>query len=175
MRARPRTGGGAAGTVRTARRGAAQGGEGGLCCTRLWQRGRGACPMQHPLTTGNAPSHPTSHLCMPLLNAHCSGGNAHRDRPAQPSGGPGGWKTSRQLPGTPCPESDAPPLPRPQWCWVFRGAEEDFWPQALSPPPPRVTFRPVDVPLRGPGQSPARPFACCVGSLRSVGRCGRCS
>ena len=34
------------------------------------------------------------------------------------------------------------------------------------PPPPMV---------HGPGQSPARPFACCVGSLRSVGRCGRCS
>ena len=41
--------------------------------------------------------------------------------------------------------------------------------------PPCVTFRRVVVPLRGPGQSPARPFACCVGSLRSVGRCGRCS
>ena len=41
--------------------------------------------------------------------------------------------------------------------------------------PPRVTFRRVDVPVRGPGQSPVLPFACCVGSLRSVGRCGRCS
>ena len=40
---------------------------------------------------------------------------------------------------------------------------------------PRVTFRRVVAPLRGPGQSPALPFACCVGSLRSVGRCGRCS
>ena len=39
---------------------------------------------------------------------------------------------------------------------------------------PRVTFRRVAVPLRGPGQSPV-PFACCVGSLRFVGRCGRCS
>ena len=43
------------------------------------------------------------------------------------------------------------------------------------PPPPCVTFRRVVAPLRGPGQSPVRPFACCVGSLRSVGRCGRCS
>ena len=43
------------------------------------------------------------------------------------------------------------------------------------PPPPCVTFRLVVAPLRGPGQSPALPFACCVGSLRSVGRCGRCS
>ena len=43
------------------------------------------------------------------------------------------------------------------------------------PPPPRATFRLVVAPLRGPGQSPVLPFACCVGSLRSVGRCGRCS
>ena len=43
------------------------------------------------------------------------------------------------------------------------------------PPPPCVTFRLVVVPLRGPGQSPVLPFACCVGSLLSVGRCGRCS
>ena len=42
-------------------------------------------------------------------------------------------------------------------------------------PAPCVTFRRVVVPLRGPGQSPVLPFACCVGSLRSVGRCGRCS
>ena len=42
-------------------------------------------------------------------------------------------------------------------------------------PPPCVTFRPVVVSLRGPGQAPVLPFACCVGSLRSAGRCGRCS
>ena len=46
---------------------------------------------------------------------------------------------------------------------------------APPPPPPCVTFRRVVAPLRGPGQSPVLPFACCVGSLRSVGRCGRCS
>ena len=46
---------------------------------------------------------------------------------------------------------------------------------AFDPPPPRVTFRRVAVSLRGPGQSPVLPSACCVGSLRSVGRCGRCS
>ena len=40
---------------------------------------------------------------------------------------------------------------------------------------PSVTFRLVVVPLRGPGRSPVLPFACCVGSLLSVGRCGRCS
>jgi hypothetical protein len=56
------------------------------------------------------------------------------------------------------------------------------WPPALQPPaprggglangpqaPPRVTFRRVVVSLRGPGQSPVLPFACCVGLLLSVG------
>ena len=33
---------------------------------------------------------------------------------------------------------------------------------------PCVTFRQVVVPLRGPGQSPGLPFACCVGPLRPV-------
>ena len=41
--------------------------------------------------------------------------------------------------------------------------------------PPCVTFRRVVAPLRGPGRSSVLPFACCVGSLLSVGRCGRCS
>ena len=45
----------------------------------------------------------------------------------------------------------------------------------IRPLPPRVTCRGVVVSLRGPGQSPVLPFACCVGSLQSVGRCGRCS
>ena len=40
---------------------------------------------------------------------------------------------------------------------------------------PCVTFRLVVVSLRGPGQSPVLPFACCVGWLLPVGRCGRCS
>ena len=40
---------------------------------------------------------------------------------------------------------------------------------------PCVTFRLVVVSLRSPGQSPVLPFACCAGSLLSVGRCGRCS
>ena len=48
-------------------------------------------------------------------------------------------------------------------------------PRPCPPPPPRVTFRLVVAPFRGPGQSPVLPFACCVGSLLSVGRCGRCS
>ena len=48
-------------------------------------------------------------------------------------------------------------------------------PEASWHLPPCVTFHRVVVSLRGPGQSPVRPFACCVGSLRSVSRCGRCS
>ena len=36
---------------------------------------------------------------------------------------------------------------------------------AASSAPPRVTVRRVVVSLRGPGQSPVLPFACCVGSL----------
>ena len=40
---------------------------------------------------------------------------------------------------------------------------------------PCVTFRLVVALLRGPGRSPVLPFACCVGSLLSVGRCGWCS
>ena len=42
-------------------------------------------------------------------------------------------------------------------------------------PSPCVTFRLVVAPLQGPGQSPVLPFACCVGLLLSVARCGRCS
>ena len=48
------------------------------------------------------------------------------------------------------------------------------WP-CSAPPTPCVTFRLVVAPLRGPEQSPVLPFACCVASLLSVGRCGRCS
>ena len=50
---------------------------------------------------------------------------------------------------------------------------QKVWPTLQMPP--RVIFRRVVAPLRGPGQSPIRPFACCVGSLRSVGCCGPCS
>ena len=54
-------------------------------------------------------------------------------------------------------------------------AEPQPPPPPPPPPPPCVTVRRVVVSLRGPGQSPVLPFACCVGSLRSVGHCGRCS
>ena len=37
-----------------------------------------------------------------------------------------------------------------------------------------MTFRLVVAPLRGPGQSPVLPFACCVGSLSSVRNIGIC-
>ena len=55
------------------------------------------------------------------------------------------------------------------------GGEDDLADPPPQAEPPRVTFRLVVVSLRGPGQSPVLPFACCVGSLLSVGRCGRCS
>ena len=42
-------------------------------------------------------------------------------------------------------------------------------------PTPCVTFRRVAVSLRGPRQSPVLPFACCVGSMLSDGRCALCS
>ena len=64
----------------------------------------------------------------------------------------------------------------------------------LVPPPPLVKATPLslvpcahweayplcDIPsgccsFTGPGRSPVLPFACCVGSLLSVGRCGQCS
>ena len=48
-------------------------------------------------------------------------------------------------------------------------------PNSPPPPPPCVTFRRVTVSLKGPGQSSVLPFACCVGSLHYVSRCGRCS
>ena len=57
-------------------------------------------------------------------------------------------------------------MPCGLWWWLI---------SSRTPPLPCVTFCRVVAPLRGPGQSPVLPFACCVGSLRSVGRCGRCS
>ena len=70
------------------------------------------------------------------------------------------------------PPPDPPPRPHSTAHRVhYTIPHQPLW----NTPPPRVTFRRVAVPLRGPGQSPVRPFACCVGSLRSVGRCGRCS
>ena len=66
--------------------------------------------------------------------------------------------------------------------YKFRFSHYEIWVHgrpmvdiAPPPPPPCVAFRRVVVPLRGPGQSPVLPSACCAGSLRSVGRCGRCS
>ena len=55
------------------------------------------------------------------------------------------------------------------------GLDLDYPPLGVGGGGPLVTFRLVVVSLRGPRQSPALPFACCVGSLLSVGRCGRCS
>ena len=75
---------------------------------------------------------------------------------------------TREIRGTMAQRARAGPLPR--------GIQtHPLCPKQATPPPPCVTCRRVVVSLRGPGQSPVRPFACCVGSLRSVGRCGRCS
>ena len=49
------------------------------------------------------------------------------------------------------------------------------YPSSPTSPPPPLTFCWVAISSRGPGQSPVLPFACCVGSLRSVGHCGLCS
>ena len=66
--------------------------------------------------------------------------------------------------------------PRPHYTSPSRRCQPNApTPREVALQPPRVTFRPVVVSLRGPGRSPVLPFACCVGSLRSVGRCGRCS
>ena len=66
----------------------------------------------------------------------------------------------------------SPPPPRPTVVLrLVRGPAS----AVLFAPPPCVTFRLVVAPLRGPGRSPILPFACCVGLLLSVGRCGRCS
>ena len=81
--------------------------------------------------------------------------------------------------GLACHESPFPRPPTPPSS--FRGLERPPPPPRAqtvvcpSMPPPCVTFRLVVAPLRGPGQSPVLPFACCVGSLLCVGRCGRCS
>ena len=113
-------------------------------------------------------------------------------------GGPSGGKrtvrqglavTSKRAAPAPPPPQERPPTPTTQKLRAGRPGDtrgrDDRAPgvcysaqkrgDGVCPPPPRVTFRLVAVSLRGPGQSPVRPFACCVGSLRSVGRCGRCS
>ena len=71
----------------------------------------------------------------------------------------------------------AAPGPHPTACGVprHRFARNRLVSAPSPPPPPRVTFRRVVAPLRGPEQSPVLPFACCVASLLSVGRGGRCS
>ena len=64
------------------------------------------------------------------------------------------------------------------WCMAILMPPPPVLPhprEDAPPPPPCVTLRRVVVSLRGPGQSPVLPFACCVGSLLFVGCCGRCS
>ena len=87
-----------------------------------------------------------------IPRVHASPGPSHADR----CGGGGG----NRRPG-------GPALPRAIHKPCAAGVGD--------PPPPCVTIRRVIASLRGPGQSPVLPFACCVRLLRSVGRCGRCS
>ena len=83
---------------------------------------------------------------------------------------------SRNGRAIPCPPtiSHFPPCPLYS-CREGGGGQANIRREEEGGGIPRVTFRRVVVSLRGPGQSPVLPFACCVGSLRSVGRCGRCS
>ena len=77
----------------------------------------------------------------------------------------GGW--------TGCPPTCEPQtMGRGATCQSLRRMRSTQPPTTRSP---CVTFRLVVAPLRGPGRSPVLPFACCVGSLLSVGRCGWCS
>ena len=71
-----------------------------------------------------------------------------------------------------CPMTQKWPAP---WMATVQDPPTTAALRCRPPGAPCVTFRRVVVPLRGPGQSPGLPFACCVGSLLSVGRCGRCS
>ena len=80
-------------------------------------------------------------------------------------------KTQSQRKGRPPPKPAKPSA-------LQRSLDTFLQPLAPSAPPlhhPCVTFRLVIAPLRGPGRSHILPFACCVGSLLSVDRCGRCS
>ena len=74
---------------------------------------------------------------------------------------PRGGGLAKAVGGGKSPTAHCPPPPPPR----YRGLV----------PTPCVTFRLVVAPLRGPGRSPVLPFACCIGLLLSVGRCGRCS
>ena len=65
---------------------------------------------------------------------------------------------------------EAPKAPKKIFDWAK--ARKKIWPNLSKGGggsggcPPCVTFRRVAVSLRGPGQSPVLPFACCVGLLR---------
>ena len=90
------------------------------------------------------------------------------------------------------PRERGPVVGVPGLCWRLRGPFDGCccplpsafrssptclaaFPWARGPIAPLCNIPSGCCSLRGPGQSPVRPFACCVGSLLSVGRCGRCS
>ena len=138
------------------------------------------------------------------LSTLCRGGGGGRplslDIPPttwRPQGGGGGWRPKTRGARPPprqcrvgCPQTmgnvllvgeSGPVVPlltrvaAAPWRRFARSRSQDHEVRGLLSTGACATFRPVVVPLRGPGQSPVRPFACCVGSLRSDGRCGRCS
>ena len=173
----------------------------GCTCTRLWSctcAGECGCVLREKVL-GYETGCPLFHAPIPVLLG--KGGSMSRDKgygcghralsPKERGGGrladscPQGCVSTadnrRRRGGY--PPLDPPPRTQFSWsgkmkltkgridvgcCWSTHFCVPD-------PLTPHVTFRWVFVPLRGPGQSPVRPFACCVGALRSVGRCGRCS
>ena len=156
-----------------------------------------------PARHGNRPPPPPCALSRAPVHPPCTGRAGGRDGGGGGGGGHGaGPAAAVPLAPTPppCPTRGGPPFlggreglvctlppPPPSFALQFSGRLRGGWGVGLRVPqrgpaghdvpiaPPRVTFRRVAAPLRGPGQSPVLPFACCVGSLLSVGRCGRCS
>ena len=142
---------------------------------------------QHPMTHIDGPG------CAPTKQRPSRRGHADRGRrPKKPAiddktGRPAASTSPQATPAdgdlaTVCPRVTAyghrQPVPNvalnsPSGHRMFQGLVRG--PSERGGGSPCVTFRLVVAPLRGPGQSPVLPFACCVGSLRSVGRCGRCS
>ena len=133
-------------------------------------RTHGSGPNRH--TCGRGPTQ----CVWPSCDERWGGGGAVQHRACGAPGAAHGTRTPRGPCAPPSPSAlvshvhclgpSPPPCPPPPP------------PVAVPPPPPPppcVTFRLVVVSVRGPGQSPVLPFACCVGSLLSVGRCGRCS
>ena len=132
------------------------------------QRARGRRSTSRPMNTESGPQQ--------------TNGTTTNEAKLDKAGGPHGRKTTPQMRGnTQLPDLQVVRLP---WARESQGFARTHCTQTsdgynggggVQPGPPCVTSRPVVAPLRGPGQAPVLPFVCCVGSLLSVGRCGRCS